>query len=148
MAIDCNVCNTTNAKGLDKKASFFSVLLVILIPKCSICVMAYSSAIAVCGGESLYMNSNNWVSFIPLLLSGLIIALIIKNWKGSKSIFAIVLGLIGFSMVLLSHQLILSSVFYDLGSIFLLLSVGLNSNLPHVLAFLQSRIRKERKVHA
>jgi len=147
MAIDCKSCSTDKPKSITAKTSLLSALLVVIIPKCSICVMAYSSAIALCGGQSFYHQQNNWVSYIPIFLSALISILIIKNWKGQRSLFALTLSLIGLSMVVLSHQLVISPTFYNIGSALLFISVWFNSNLTHTLQLIGQKIFK-RELHA
>ncbi len=148
MAIDCKSCSTEKPTITNIKTSLLSALLVVIIPKCSICVMAYSSAIALCGGESFYHQSNNWVSYIPLFLSALIVTLIVKNWRGTRSILALTLALSGLLMIVGSHQLIIASHYYEIGSVLLFISVWFNSNLLHTIQLIQRRFRKEEQAHA
>ena len=85
----------------------------IVLPKCPFCVMAYSSAITMCGGPSMYLSGNNWVSYIPLLLGVVIISMILLNRRGIRTYYALLIGAIGFLMILLTHQLVIESVFYN-----------------------------------
>lgn len=147
MANDCRSCTTEKPDKVNIRTSFLSALLVVILPKCSICVMAFSSAIALCGGDAIYHQSNNWVSYIPIGLSALICGLIIKNWRGVRSYYAIALAWIGLTMVISSHQLLIDPSFYNIGSGLLFIAVWFNSNLLHTIQLFRSKINKK-EIHA
>ena len=71
----CTSCKTTEKPKVIERSSWLSAFLVIIIPKCPFCVMAYTSAITMCGGTDMYFAENNWVSYIPILLGAIIILL-------------------------------------------------------------------------
>ena len=147
MSIDCKACESPTKKKATSGTSLLSALLVVIIPKCSICVMAYSSAIALCGGEAFYHAENNWVSYIPIALSMLIVGLIIKNWRGNRSTYALILSIIGLAMIILSHQLIIDSTYYNIGSALLFVAVWFNSNLLHTIQLFRSKMTSK-EIHA
>jgi len=100
--------------------------------------MAYSSAITICGGPDMYLTSNNWVSYVPLVLALFINLMLLLNWRGERTVNALIVAMIGFTFLLLTHQLILSSGFYNLGAVLLLLGIWLNGSLISIL----NKIRK------
>lgn len=125
----CKNCKTNRKVYTFRNSSFLSAILIILIPKCPFCIMAYSSAITICGGQDIYMASNNWVSFIPLILSVLVLLMILLNRKGARSWVAVTIAAASILCLFLSHQLILSATFYNVGSVGLLLAIWINGNL-------------------
>ena len=141
MPSTCKNCNTNRKVYTFRNSSFFSAFLIILIPKCPFCIMAYSSAITICGGQDIYMASNNWVSFIPLVLSGVVLGMILFNQRGTRTWIAAILALLSALLIIFSHQLIISASFYNVGGIGLLLAAWLNGNL---LSFINQLIRKFR----
>ena len=133
-------CNCYSSKKINKasSASVLSTFLLIILPKCPFCVMAYSSAITICGGPDMYLTSNNWVSYVPLVLALFINLMLLLNWRGERTVNALIVAMIGFTFLLLTHQLILSSGFYNLGAVLLLLGIWLNGSLISIL----NKIRK------
>ncbi len=84
----------------------------------------------------MYMSENNWVSYLPLGLAVALPILIMYNWRGRRTIIALILAVIGSSLVFLTHQLYLTAPFYDYGSIILFVSVWLNSSLLAVINYM------------
>lgn len=142
MSQQCKKCDFSRKDSAFQNSSFLSSALVILIPKCPFCIMAYSSAISVCGGQSMYMESNNWVSFIPIILAVAVFVFIALNSRGRRTFVAKSVALVSILLILLSHQLIIESVYYDLGSIGLLISIWINGSLLHFSNFIANRISK------
>jgi len=103
--------------------------------------MAYSSAITICGGPDMYLMSNNWVSFVPLALALFINVMLLLNWRGRRTFNALLVSLVGFSLILMTHQLILSSGFYNLGAMLLFMSIWLNGSFIYLLSSIRSKLR-------
>ena len=137
----CTKCTVQNKPVKKFQASFWSTLLIILIPKCPMCVMAYSSVITVCGGKSIYTAQNNWISFIPMVLSVLILFLLIKNYKDTRTVIAISLAAVGSLMLILVHQLVLTPDFYNPGAFLLFFSVWLNGSFLSFVSNVKSWIK-------
>lgn len=137
----CTSCITDTKKQVSTASSFFSALMVILIPKCHLCVMAYTSAITMCGGPSMYSQSNNWMSYIPLGLGLFIIGVILYNYKGVRSGIAAALAIIGFLFILLTHQLMIDPEFYNWGTGLMFTAIWLNSNMISFFNFLKTGIK-------
>ena len=123
-------CNCHPSKNFNKagSASVLSTFLLIILPKCPFCVMAYSSAITICGGPDMYLMSNNWVSYVPLFLALFINLMLFLNWRDQRTLLALTVAMIGFAILLLTHQLILPSDLYNLGVGLLFMGIWLNGS--------------------
>ena len=126
-------CHPTKNINKSSSASLLSTVLLIILPKCPFCIMAYSSAITICGGPDMYMMSNNWISYVPLVLALFINLMLFFNWRGQRTFYALLIAMAGFTLISLTHQLVLSPVFYNLGAGMLLMSIWLNSSLISLL---------------
>ena len=121
--------------SLFTKSSLLGGLLVVIIPKCPLCIMAYTSAITMCGGDDMVMAHNNWLSYVPLALSALIIGLIAYNRKGTRTWFALAIALVATGLITATHQMWLGAQFYNYGTILLFFAIWLNSNYIHTLRY-------------
>ena len=128
MNLDCSSCSKDESVEFRSSGSILGVLLVAIIPKCPVCIMAYTGAITMCSGEQFLTHSNNWVSYLPLFIAIGINGLIIFNPKGKKTFWALPFSLSGLLLVILAHQMILPAFVYEIGTVLLFVGVGLNSN--------------------
>jgi hypothetical protein len=140
MLSNCN-CHPSKKVNKASSVSVLSTFLLIILPKCPFCIMAYSSAITICGGPDMYLMSNNWVSFVPLALALFINVMLLLNWRGRRTFNALLVSLVGFSLILMTHQLILSSGFYNLGAMLLFMSIWLNGSFIYLLNKVRSKLR-------
>lgn len=140
MARSCTKCTTKDEVPVVQGSSFLSTFLIIIIPKCPFCVLAFSSAISVCGGEMVYMNSNNWASYIPMALSAFTIAMVLLNKNGKRTTASILVAFIGTAMIVGAIELILDSAYYTLGSVLLIMAVWLNGSFLSLISFLKNRV--------
>ena len=143
MKNDCNKCTTDLKLKQSDKASFLSTLFIVLIPKCPLCIMAYSSAITMCGGRELYLNQNNWVSYIPIILGVVILVLIIQRFKGLKTWVSLMIATGGLLLIVGVHQLMIPSSAYNLGAGLLLFATWLNGSfisfVNHLKKFVKTK---------
>ena len=144
MTQGCTKCIEKPTSNVYRRTSFLSTFLIIIIPKCPFCIMAYTSAISICGGADYYMTTNNWVSYIPLVLSVLIFGLLLMNKRGKRTYLSIALCLLGSLFILGTLQTILEPAFYNLGAALLVLAVWLNGNMFSFISFLRSTVRNFR----
>lgn len=142
MGINCKKCHTHNTVVAEHGTSYLSALLIILVPKCPLCIIAYSSAITMCGTKDLSLNSHSWTFYIPIFLAALIITMILFNPRGRRTIVAAIIGLLGFVMILLTSEHLLSTQMYQVGTALLLIAVWTNSSFLSFLSALKSRIKQ------
>ncbi len=139
MSHSCKKCSDSGKRVKATGSSWVSAVLIIIIPKCPFCIMAYSSAITMCGGPDMYMQGNNWVSYIPIFLAVFIIVMLLLNYRDVRTKYAIAMAFIGLIFVLLTHQTILTSTFYYYGTVLLMFSIWLNGSLFSLLRKLKSK---------
>lgn len=109
--------------------SILSGLSLAILPKCPICIFAYSSAITMCSGTKIqdtgiFQNEWMYVNFGLLILT---FGLIVFNYKGIKTLTAGALVLIAGGVLLFGNTQLYPILFY-LGSILLLFAVWLNGS--------------------
>ncbi|MDH5380808.1 MAG: hypothetical protein OEW75_08150 [Cyclobacteriaceae bacterium] len=131
--MNCSKCFSYVKNNQKTGTSVLSAVLVALIPKCGLCVMAYSSAIAMCGGGTMYMAENDWVSYIPIILSILILFLILKKKKGKRTFIAFIVALAGTFMIVGAHQIWIDFSYYTVGNVMLFLAIWINGSMFSVL---------------
>jgi hypothetical protein len=123
----CFVCQETSIKknSSDKLPSILSFIIVFL-PKCPFCFVAYSSAMTMCGGPSLITHHSDWGAWLALGLGVIIIFCIAFNNRGTGTYRALLLALFGFSLVILGVNKANMMPFYYIGAILLLLAAFYN----------------------
>ena len=132
-------CKHKNCRKI--KTSGFPLLiglLIALIPKCPFCVLAYSSAIALCSGAKVYIHHPGWTSWISILLAILTLIMVFVNFRGLRTYMAIVLILVGTSFIAIAEFRTGSLAHFYCGSSIILVGVWLNASMLYVLKFLST----------
>jgi len=109
--------------------SLLSGLGFALVPKCSFCIFAYSSAITMCSGAKLQEDGlfKNELLYINIGLLIFTLGIILINYKGIKTIFSAIILIAAGSTLLFSNTVSYPFLFY-LGSFLLLFSVWVNGS--------------------
>lgn len=109
----------------------WTTLGLILIPKCPLCIITYSSAVGMCGGAT-YGVQYPWVglSITSLFLIGMFI-LLQWNFKGPKTFAAEMMLAVGGGMLLSYLLFELPEMLFYLGALTVGLAAWLNGNLLH-----------------
>jgi hypothetical protein len=126
----CIVCQDTPSpqkKIFDKFPSFLSFIIV-FIPKCPFCFVAYSSAMTMCGGPSLITHHSDWGAWLALGLGGIVIFCIALNNRGVGTYRALSLALFGFCLVVFGITKPDMMICYYIGAILLLLAAFYNGS--------------------
>ncbi len=78
-------------------------VVIALLPKCPFCLLAYSSAMTLCSGTTVFEHQSNWFSWVSILLTVLVIATLIRNFRGLRTLVALALALIGGGLIAYSE---------------------------------------------
>ena len=138
-------CKTDAAATGNFRTSFWSTALIVILPKCPFCIMAYSSAITMCGaGELFYTSENNWVSYIPILLSLIIVRIIFSNKRGRRTLISASIAISGALLIILTQQTVLSFQFYNVGAVMLFFAIWLNGSLFSFVSLMKDSVKNLR----
>lgn len=134
-----------------KKFSFFAGLLLVLLPKCPLCFMAFSSTFVLCDQAGTFTNTYSHSSSTALWLSVLfcIITLvsIIFNYRGSRTEYALLLALAGSLFILFSVVKSGGLALYYSGVSLVFLGVWLNSSLLFIVGKIRNFLFKNNRYH-
>lgn len=128
--------------------SFLSTLLIVLLPKCPFCVMAYTSAITMCGAGSMTGYSTLWTSYISICLALLTFLIVAWNYKGKKTILACLLILTGSLFIIQSELYSGLLTGYYWGSAMLFVGIWVNGNFSYFVRLVALRSQKTAWQHA
>lgn len=135
----CRVCQNTPSpqkytsnKLSSKLPSIFSFIIVFL-PKCPFCFVAYSSAMTMCGGPSLITHHSDWGAWLAISLGGIIICCIAINNRGVGTYRALLLAIFGLFLVIIGVNKVNMMLLYYIGAILLLLAAFYNGRGFHWL---------------
>lgn len=117
-------CNRT-IKG---NRSWLPAIVVALLPKCPFCIMAYSGAISMCSGNTIYPNAGGYSAYITLCIASLVILSILLNNKGQRSVVASLIATAGIISIGASQFLYLGAVSYYLGVVLLFFGIWYNGS--------------------
>ena len=104
---DC--CHLVTEKTFRKSITTFgkrysSVLgiIILLLPKCPFCVVAWSSAITICSSTSLITNTSHhtgWGAYLALSMAMIIISCILFTYKSNPNSIALLAAICGLALV-------------------------------------------------
>jgi hypothetical protein len=117
-------------------------ILIALLPKCPFCILAYSSAVTMCSGATVYDHQPAWFSFVSIALGLLVIFSIARNYRGARSLLALGMALGGALLVCYSELRTGNLNHYRLGAFLLLSGALLNGGLYVVLRSLAAKAKK------
>ena len=130
-SIKSNQCGCTIKKTKKEKKTIlplFTAIMIAILPKCPYCILAYSSAITMCSGTTLYTQSSGWTSYLLLGLAILTLFFILLNYKGKRTIYAAALVGTG-SILMIACQFYTFNInHYYIGTFLLLFGVWVNAS--------------------
>lgn len=125
----------------NRMAPMLTGILIAILPKCPFCILAYSSAITMCGSAgAVETTTAPWVLYVSLGLILLTCIFLFLNHRGTRTNYAIALVVIGGGFILSNNLLQAQNLFYYIGSFFLLFGVWVNGSFLYVYRSLQKRI--------
>jgi len=107
--------------------SWMPAILVAILPKCPFCIMAYSGAITMCSGN-MYPNIGGWSSYLTMGLAIMVIIGILFNYKGTKSLIAASISLIGIAFLVSSQFYSIGQTNYYIGVFFIFFGIWFNGS--------------------
>lgn len=122
------------SKKEDQKAALpiLGGILIAILPKCPFCILAYSSAMTLCNGSKIYHHAPGWASWISIVLAMLTLAMVLLNYRGTRTLIATALILIG-SLLIIRSELYTGDVQgYYIGATALILGVWINASFLYV----------------
>lgn len=90
--------------------------------------MAYSGAISMCSGKTLYPNGGSSYSYILIGLALIVLFGVLLNRRGRRTTVATILVSIGITLLLLSQFILMSSSLYYLGAAIIFMGVWINGS--------------------
>lgn len=135
---DCKPCKRMPKNTATKKAfSWIPGILLVILPKCPFCFMAFSSTMLLCGEGVSMVSERVHHSDLTILLSGLFCAIalvgIILVRRDIRTFYAFMLAATGAVMVMTSVAWSGGLPLYYAGTSLIFLGVWLNSSLLYVL---------------
>ena len=130
-SIKFNRCGCPVKKRKEEKKSIsplFTGMLIALIPKCPYCILAYSSAITMCSGAKLYPQSLGWTSYMLLGLAALTLILVLRNYRGKRTIAAAALISAGSLLMLVCQFYTFNINHYYMGTFLVFFGVWVNAS--------------------
>lgn len=115
-----------------KYGSWIPPILMVLLPKCPFCIMAYSGAMSLCSGKMLYPNANSLSSYIFIFLSLCVLLSIYLNYKGRTTWVALGISIIGVIVLFISQFALISQGLFYTSTAILFFGIWYNGSFHYV----------------
>lgn len=144
---DCRPCQNRKQVSEGKKpAGLLSTILLLVLPKCPFCIMAFSSTFILCGkAGDVSEQTHSFISTSAILITSILCLIVLLsiafNYRDTRTKYAFILALAG-SLLLLCSVCVGGgkSVYYS-GAFLIFIGVWLNASLLYVLHKLRSRLK-------
>jgi hypothetical protein len=141
-----NDCKAKKSVRSTKSAGIWSGILLLLIPKCPFCFMAFSSVMVFCGGKDILYGSRTFFSATTLILTAIFcltaLLSIIIYYRRGRGKYALMLAITGITLLILSVTLIGGLTLYYMGALMLMAGLLRNSGL---WPFIQNKLNFQKK---
>lgn len=143
----CVSCAAEKPKAkVSKKAGLFTGLLLVLLPKCPLCIIAYSSTIMLCGKETSIISTNIQSSLlstgITIFFCLVILASLFFNSRDDRTKYALALAFTGSILLVASTIWAIGPIMYYTGTAIIFAGVWLNGSMFYVLNKLKNLLSK------
>ena len=143
----CVSCAAEKPKAkVSKKAGLFTGLLLVLLPKCPLCIIAYSSTIMLCGKETSIISTQTQSSLlstgITLFFCLIILVSFFFNYRDDRTKYALALAFTGSLLLVASTIWAIGPFMYYTGTAIIFAGVWLNGSMFYVLNKLKNILRK------
>lgn len=122
-----------------KRSSYpiFMGVLIALLPKCPFCVLAYSSAITMCGVNA---QAPTWTSWISIGLAVITLIAILLNYRGWRTWLAVSFVLVGSILIMFSELSSGDLTHYYQGVVLLIFGVWMNASFLYFFRKIKERL--------
>jgi len=127
----CGCAVRKNPKETSSVSPIITGVLIALIPKCPYCILAYSSAITMCSGSKIYMQSPGLMSYITLGLAFMTLLFILINHRGKRTYIAALFVGVGSLLMLACQFYTFNMTHYYTGTILIFLGVWFNASFRY-----------------
>jgi hypothetical protein len=133
----CSSCPAGKDRvGFDAKPGLLTTALLVLLPKCPFCILAYSSTLVMCGKDSLFSDVRHHQSGLTIAitasLSALVLLSIAFNYRDRRSLWAMMVVALGSGLSVWSTVRGGGEYLYYAGVSMIALGVWLNGSLLYV----------------
>jgi len=119
---------------------FIPAFILVILPKCPFCIMAYSGALSLCSGTKMYPHAGGWESVLIILIAAFIGLSILMNRRGVRTYIAFGVTVLGICSILISQYFFISQISYYLGVFLLFFGIWINGSFLYVYRrYLSSR---------
>lgn len=112
-----------------KSTSILSSIIILLLPKCPFCLVAYSSAVTLCSASGVITNTqhhNDWGAYVAVVMGSIITTIILTTFKTRKSSFlymiTLIIALCGSVLIYIGGFKAASMTYYYIGSALLIVA--------------------------
>ncbi len=140
---DCRSCR--KVKKTKQQPVWLAGFLLVILPKCPFCVLAYSSTIMLCGKDAVTSKTNLHYSETTILFTlGLCLvtlAGIAFNRRDTRTLYALGLAFAGSIMATLSAMYGGGEYLYYAGVLLIFSGVWMNGSLLYVISRIRNKIK-------
>ncbi len=129
-------------------------LLLIILPKCPFCIMAFTGTALLCGEGTIIESSVTHNSTLTIIITSMLcittLAGIILNRRGMRTVYAAILAVIGMMMIMYSVVWDGGQTLYYAGILLVFTAVWMNGSMSwfyfQVKSALKGLYQRERRV--
>ena len=128
-----NDCKQKKSASPQRDAGLWSGLLLLLVPKCPFCFMAFSSVLVFCGEKDAGLHSRNFYSLTTLILTAVFcvtaLVSIILYYRPGQGRYALAMAIPGILAIIFSVTMAGGITLYYSGALLVLSGLVRNSGL-------------------
>lgn len=141
---DCKPCKKRKIDSEGKKQfGLLTTILLVLLPKCPFCLMAFSSTFMLCGEAGVIARSAHSSSVTTILITSffclLVLLSIILNYRDIRTRYALLLAAAGSFLIMYSVCVGGGLSLYYSGVILVFIGAWLNASLLYIISKITGR---------